>query len=342
MVVGIPRALHSYQYYPLWHTLLSELGAEPLLSPPTNRDILAAGVAIAPSEICLPVKACLGHIAWLQGRCDAIMIPRAVCFRAGRRLLFGCPKSLALPDLVRSTVSPLPQVLELNLDERIESVAKSYLRLGRTMDTDHRAGPALEHALLRQLEANRALRSGTPFSTVWADTGSTCLPPPVGPQAPVPEPPIPDLRIGVVAHPYLVHDPVLSVGILEKLAQLGVRVLPSTAVPESARFPEPSRAREICWYFEQELLRAAIHFLGTVQVDGLLFVSSFSCGTSAVVNEVITRELSHTGVPMSAILLDEHTAETGVMTRLEAFVDLVGHRRRTSGASRNSPSHSTT
>jgi predicted nucleotide-binding protein (sugar kinase/HSP70/actin superfamily) len=138
----------------------------------------------------------------------------------------------------------------------------------------------------------------------------------------------PALRIGVIAHPYLLFDPALSIGLLDRLVDLGAEPVVSSATPEAAEFPEPSRAREICWYYEQELLRAANYMLSASRVDGLLLVSSFSCGTSAVVNEVINRELNHSGIPMSTLLLDEHTAEAGLSTRLEAFVDLVRHRAK--------------
>ncbi|MBM4422208.1 MAG: hypothetical protein FJ030_02310 [Chloroflexi bacterium] len=41
--IGIPRALHFYQHYPLWRTFFEELGAEVLVPPFTHRDIVAAG-----------------------------------------------------------------------------------------------------------------------------------------------------------------------------------------------------------------------------------------------------------------------------------------------------------
>ncbi len=68
--VGIPRALHYYNYFPLWKTFFTELGAKVVLSPPTNRRVLDAGVKHASSEVCLPVKVYLGHIDALRHEVD--------------------------------------------------------------------------------------------------------------------------------------------------------------------------------------------------------------------------------------------------------------------------------
>ena len=340
MLIGIARALHTFSHYPLWQGFLSGLGVETILSPATDRKILETGVRLAPSEICLPVKACFGHVEWLRDRCDAVLVPRIVCLKQDGRPRFGCPKALALPDLVRSVVFPRPRIIELNLDEQLEPVRKSYLGLARLLTSDHRGGPALELALQRQRGMDATLRSGVPFARFWeishssfvirhsslSDSRSTVRKPQA--QSPAPRPVTPALRIGVIAHPYLLFDPTLSVGLLDRLVDLGAEPVVSSATPETAEFPEPSRAREICWYYEQELLRAANYMLSASRVDGLLLVSSFSCGTSAVVNEVINRELNHSGIPMSTLLLDEHTAEAGLSTRLEAFVDLVRHRAK--------------
>jgi len=48
--VGIPRALSYYQYYPGWKTFFEALGAETVVSPPTNKAIFAAGNSRAVAE----------------------------------------------------------------------------------------------------------------------------------------------------------------------------------------------------------------------------------------------------------------------------------------------------
>ena len=173
MLIGIPRALYAYSHYPLWQGFLAELGVQTILSPTTNREILETGVRLAPSEICLPVKAYFGHVVWLRDRCDAVLIPRIVCLKQDGRLRFGCPKALALPDLCRSVISPLPKVIELNLDERIEPTRKSHLGIARILAPDRKGSPAHEQGLRRQSEKDAALISGVPFSSFWESSHSS-------------------------------------------------------------------------------------------------------------------------------------------------------------------------
>lgn len=319
----------------MWHRFLTELGAEVVLSPKTDCAILAAGAALAPSEICLPVKACLGHYLWLRDKCDLLMIPRLVCRRQNGNLRFGCPKALCLPDFVKALVPGLPPIAELCVDEQKQTELSSFTDFAQELGGNHRSVRAYYAAMRAQTQAVNLLRSSGEIDESWfqdetaskirLQNDSACD----------------NLRIGVIGHPYLLFDQGLSLNLPALLRSLGVTAEYPTQTPVGTVFPEPVKARAICWYYEQELLAAAWHLLGEkgrcrdvadsksqAEVDGLLLVSSFSCGTSAVTNEVINREFVHRGVPMLTILLDEHSAETGLVTRLEAFVDLMRHRIR--------------
>jgi predicted nucleotide-binding protein (sugar kinase/HSP70/actin superfamily) len=64
--IGIARALYSYYHYPLFKTFFESLGTSVILSPKTNKDILKSDLECSPAEICLPVKAFLGHIAFFK------------------------------------------------------------------------------------------------------------------------------------------------------------------------------------------------------------------------------------------------------------------------------------
>ena len=59
--------------------------------------------------------------------------------------------------------------------------------------------------------------------------------------------------------------------------------------------------------------------------DGMIYLSSFSCGIDSVVTELIKIELGD--FPFMVLKLDEHTGEAGYNTRLEAFADMLKRRR---------------
>jgi len=63
-------------------------------------------------------------------------------------------------------------------------------------------------------------------------------------------------------------------------------------------------------------------------VDGFIHVVSFGCGPDSMVGEIAERETRRSSnLPYMALTIDEHTAEGGLLTRLEAFTDMLARRR---------------
>lgn len=314
--IGICRALHAYHHYALWRTFFEELGWEVVPSEPTSRTVLERGVRLSPSELCLPVKAFLGHVAELKDRVDVLLLPRIVCTKVGGGWFFGCPKAIALPDLTRAVFGSLPTVVEPVLDERIQADEQAF---GAAMPDRHRRAD-VRKAFRRASAAARAAvqrtrEEGSPLHMFGRPANGTT---PDGPA----------VRVGVVGHPYLLFDAGLSLGLLDMVRNAGAR--PVAAFPTEGEVESESRRKDaLNWYYELELLAAARRLLETVKVDGLLLVASFACGTGAVTNGLIQRAAVHqSGVPTILLLLDEHTAEVGLVTRVESFVDLLRLRKR--------------
>lgn len=105
--VGIPRALFYYQYYPMWQAFFEELGAETVVSSPTNKDIFTSGNSRAVAETCLPVKVFLGHVISLVAKCDYMFIP---AIRSWGKKAYNCSKFLGLPDMARALIPRCPPI----------------------------------------------------------------------------------------------------------------------------------------------------------------------------------------------------------------------------------------
>jgi len=319
--IGICRALHAYHHYAFWRTFFAELGWEVVLSASTSRRMIEQGVRLSPSELCLPVKAFLGHVAELKDKVDALFLPRIVCTRVGRDLFFGCPKAIALPDLTRAVFDTLPLVVEPILDGQIRTDEKSFRAAVSAIDHKANVRSAYRSAnAAAQAAIQRTIVEGSPlhmFSELRTKDGG----PETGDRRPA-------VKVGVVGHPYLLFDSGLSLDVLDKVREAGgwpVVVFPAAADVAS----ESRRENALNWYYELELLAAARRLLEIDKVDGLLLVGSFACGTGAVTNELIQRAAVHRhGVPTILLLLDEHTGEAGLVTRVESFIDLLGVRKR--------------
>jgi predicted nucleotide-binding protein (sugar kinase/HSP70/actin superfamily) len=318
--IGICRALHAFHHYAFWRTLLTELGWEVVLSTPTDRAAIEQGVRLSPSELCLPAKAFLGQVARLKDQVDVLFLPRIVCTRVVNDWFFGCPKAIALPDLTRAVFDSLPPIVEPILDDRLCTQQRAFR--SAIADFDHqadyrrafrRASAAAEVATQRTREDSSPLHM---FSEQRTKDG--------GPETADGKHVV---RIGVIGHSYLLFDSGLSLDLLDKIRQAGARpivVFPTDTEVES----ESERDNVLSWYYELELLASARRLLEIERVDGLLLVTSFACGTGAVTNELIQRKAVHRhGVPTILVLLDEHTGEAGIVTRVESFVDVLRLRQ---------------
>ncbi len=62
------------------------------------------------------------------------------------------------------------------------------------------------------------------------------------------------------------------------------------------------------------------------EYDGLIHLAPFTCMPEIVAQNImpVTKEK----IPVLTILCDEQTTKTGMLTRLEAFVDLLERKRR--------------
>ncbi len=136
-------------------------------------------------------------------------------------------------------------------------------------------------------------------------------------------------KVMLIGHPYLLFDPGLNFDLGKRIEQMGFSVLTPFAQEfeletfllnqEANRLP----MREIAWFYEQHLLRAAL-LAKRFGAKGIILFYSFGCGTSAVTNEIINRTITQpAGIPVLHLMIDEHTQETGIETRLCAFLEIL-------------------
>ncbi|MGE5265348.1 MAG: hypothetical protein ACM3S0_18370, partial [Acidobacteriota bacterium] len=62
------------------------------------------------------------------------------------------------------------------------------------------------------------------------------------------------------------------------------------------------------------------------QIAGLIAVMAFTCGPDSAMVETMTRRAHALQRPFMSLVLDEHGGATGMITRLEAFVDMLGRQ----------------
>ncbi len=323
-VVGMPRALLFYELFPFWRALFEGLGLKVAVSGPTSRDLVDSGTRRALDEACLPVKAFYGHVMALRGQVDAIFLPRLVSLTAGT---YTCPKLLGLPDMIRHNVGRLPPAIIADVNETKpgQGLAEAALGLARRLGfAAPRAAAAASAAAEALGRFQAALRAGRPFEEAAGLAGLRQVATGSRQAGPGARAGARAVTVGVLGHAYNLFDQGVNLGLVDKLVALGCEVVTSESVSdedvaaESAALP-----KEIFWSSGRRLLAAATRLRRAGRVDGLIHVVSFGCGPDSMVGEIAEREARRDGsLPYMALTIDEHTAEAGLLTRLEAFVDM--------------------
>ncbi len=329
-VVGIPRALLYYQYYPMWRTFFEALGAGVVVSPPTTKGLLASGSAKLVSETCLPTKTFCGHVLALHGHADLVFVP---AIRSLEKQVYNCSKFLGLPDLVQATLSERPEVLTIDIDVNLgrgsvlhqltklgTRFSKNPLRLKRACDAALAADTAYKQLMLRErLTPPEAIARTYPDVPPELEIDSSRF------KYDLRTP----LTVAVVGHPYNIYDGYITHNLLRRLRAWGLTVVTAEmASEEGLDAGTLALAGHHYWTYEDEVIGAAGHYMNG-GVDGVIGVVSFACGPDSVMLSQIQRAAKLPGArPWLGITIDEHTGEAGLVTRLEAFVDMLARRKR--------------
>jgi predicted nucleotide-binding protein (sugar kinase/HSP70/actin superfamily) len=121
----------------------------------------------------------------------------------------------------------------------------------------------------------------------------------------------------LLGKPYNSTDPHLNLGLVEKLIAQNVMPIPIDML-DLTPYNIFENYRNMYWPNGQKIIAAAQHVAKT---DGLyaVYVSNFRCGPDSFIWHYVTEELK--GKPFLHLEIDEHSADAGMVTRIEAFLD---------------------
>ena len=288
--IGIPRTLVYYLHPLLWETFFQECGFEVVVSKNTGPQVLQKASLISEAEHCLPVKLLDGHVDELAEKADLVFIPRILSVRPAH---IACPKLGALPDAVKADFGDRIEVLTLEIDERRRSLQESLHELGRRLGVDTETVRAA---------ADKAREAKQENLDTLADRTETG----------------PGKDFLLLSHPYNLQTSYLVDPIVKKLESLGGHV-------EYVDFRrKPGSDGPVKWDM-CSIMHEVLCELDQRDCAGVIQLTSFNCGCDSIVGNMFRDLLRQKKIPLMTLILDEHTAQAGVDTRLEAFVDSIKH-----------------
>ena len=149
------------------------------------------------------------------------------------------------------------------------------------------------------------------------------------------------LIVGVIGEFYVVLEPFSNLDVESELGKLGVEVRRTTFMSGWTKFSlflnplginEKDRIHKAALpYLKRDIGGDGWESVGekvlhAKEYDGIIHLAPFTCMPEVVAQNIMpsTRE----NIPVLAIICDEQTTKTGMLTRLEAFIDLLQRKRR--------------
>jgi len=302
--VGLPLALSFYDLMPFFHTMLTELGFEVVLSEESTRDTYYKGQQTIPSDtVCYPAKITHGHIQSLLDKgVDFIFYP---CMsynmdEGGSDNHYNCPVVAYYPELLKANMPELNDAnfiapyLDINVKKHVAKVvARSLSRWGIKPS---QVFAVLNKAFSEQVRFRRRIEKKAREIIAQAREKGQKI-------------------IVLAGRPYHI-DPEINHGIHKLIASLGFAVVTEDSVSNLVNVPALDVLNQ--WTYHSRLYRAAEYVCKNEDMQ-LVQLVSFGCGIDAVTTDEVRAILEEKGKLYTQLKIDEITNLGAAKIRLRSL-----------------------
>ena len=318
--IGIPRALLFYRYFPLWEAFFQTLGFEVLVSRPSHRGLIEEGFKFADDDTCIPIKMAFAHTINIKDQADFLFLPRLLSMD-GKTC--ACPRLAGLPEMLKYSIPILPTILDPYVDERYRNstLGRSFTEMGLALGKKSKEiQQALQEGERAYLLSKKRMEKGERSPELFREVNG---------RDPLNQKGHFSKKIAVVGHPYCLYDPYFNFDLLKILQQSRISVYTQEMIPEEVIDSEIHGFRKnVYWDSGREILGASLHYLHTNQIDGLIYLTCFSCGVDSMIEPLVKHRIEENGKPLYlCLIIDEHTGPTGLLTRVEAFLETLERKK---------------
>ena len=312
--VGLPRVLNMYENYPFWHTLLSSLGFNVVLSDESNNRLYESGQGTIMSDnICFPAKLVHGHILNLVNKkVDAIVYPME--FKQKNEYentdnSFMCPVVSGYADVIKNSldidrkygIKLYKPVIDYNDDKLLRKACFELLKEFKIKKTDF--NKAFQLAINEQEAYKQKIKTKGQEIIVKNKNNKEDK-----------------LCIVLAGRPYHI-DPLLNQKIPEILTHLGVDILTEDALPKCEKADMSDLQVISQWEYPNRIYNAAQWVSLQGKEFQLVQLNSFGCGPDAIVIDEVA-EILHSGEKIHTVLkIDEISSTGSIKLRLRSMIE---------------------
>jgi predicted CoA-substrate-specific enzyme activase len=313
---GVARSMYFYDRFPFWYTFLKELGFSIVLSDPTNKKIKIASLETCVADPCFPKKVAHGHIQDLiEKGVDYILSPNIIDAETSdyRTESYLCIWGQSLPFVLNHVPAyrsirdkfVIPTV-HFRLGE--ERVKKELLEMVKKYGLGKEAVRRCEAAATKAFEAQR--RFGDRVQAAGQEALATLER--TGEQG-----------IVFIGRAYNIYDKEVNLNVPGKLrTEYGVNVIPMDFLPTQG-IDITDINSNMFWNYGRKILATA-RFVSSKPYLQMIYFTNFKCGPDSFIKHFAPLAANK---PYLTLQLDEHGADAGTMTRVEAYLDSKGFLR---------------
>lgn len=302
MKIGIPNGLFTDTSNLMYKTFFENIGAKVIFSGNTTNKIKEDGIKLSVDEGCLASKIYIGHVASLVERSkeeniDYIFIPRLCTYKKNET---ECVRFYAMYDICKNMFDS--NFITLNLDyKKGISEAASYISLARKLNVSPIRAYMAYIKALKICKEEDYYRQRLLLSNINKNKK----------------------KILIVSHAYVFDDAVVGRPICNWLKKQDVELI--YASKEKIRDDSYKKiSNTIYWKQSKTLMSGLINNINNI--DGIIYLSVFPCGTDSLTNEIMQRKIKN--IPSLNLIIDEHSGFEGYATRLESFLDIVDSNKK--------------
>ncbi|MFH1778205.1 MAG: acyl-CoA dehydratase activase [Candidatus Omnitrophota bacterium] len=310
--IGINKSFLTHQFFPLYHHFFSRLGMRVVVSD----QVWESGIQKKKAAFCYPAEIAHGLLQdLLEKKPDYIFLPQIVELKSKKHenvrkeqqstcvILQGEPYYLC--STYKNIVQDRVLIPVIDFSQGYNRAQHKFLEIAQKLGFSAKQG---EEAYVF------ACQMQDDFMHRLKQQGLKCLA----------ELKKNSQQIAVVllGRTYNAFSQDANKAIPDKFASRQVLVLPFDCLP----YEDESEDRHMHWGIGQMLLKASRFTKKHAQLYAV-FITNFSCGPdSFIVGQV--REIMDKK-PMLILEIDSHTADAGINTRIEAFLDIIHGARQT-------------
>ncbi len=317
--IGFNRSFMVNTYFPLYSTFFSELGYKPVLPDKPDQK----GIDQRNAAFCYPGELAHGFfysLLQVHPPLDFIFLPhfKSIPAHNGLKISQVCPLVQGEPFYLKTAFRKKLEKLEkagtrvltplLDLTKGLYTAEKPLIESAREMGINRKAAKTAFDIALAQQTACLAEMQNIGQKTLSALEKN-------------PEQP----AIIIFGRPYNGFVKEAHMGIPDKFASRGIRVIPFDFLSVHDQLSK----RHMYWGMGQLIMMAARIVKKHPQLFGT-YITNFSCGPDSFLigyfRDIMGRK------PSLTLELDSHTADAGIETRIEAFLDIIASYHQLSSA----------